>query len=289
MITVGIIGKTKIFEHLDLLKTAVDFLKKEGKKIYFDKNTAPLVTKKEGLTRAELLEKVDIAIVLGGDGTILKTARSMSYHKVLIFGVNLGRLGFLTEGAPENILKDLKRIFIHREFTLDNRALLRVTVYRKGKKVMTSLALNEVVINQGSFARLIDLRTEINQRKIAHFRADGLIIATPTGSTGHSLSAGGPIVHYDLDGLIMTPICPASLANRSIVIPNDRQIKIILDTKRKSEDLKQIGLTLDGQESFQLTADDEIRIRKSGRVFSFIRFGTPQYYRILRKKLKWGI
>lgn len=286
---IGIITKKKIKEHRLLLEKTVDFLRHHEKKVYLDDNAAPLLNEGEGFSKKDILEKSDAVIILGGDGTILKTARHLSYHPVKILGVNLGRVGFLTEVAPERLEKAMETVLIQKKYWIDNRYMLRVTVYRRGEKIMTSLALNEVVINQGSFARLIDLKTEINQRKIAHFRADGLIIATPTGSTGHSLSAGGPIVHHDVDAFILNPICPASLANRSIVIPNDRQIKVVLETERKDHDTHNIGLTLDGQESFPLTYGDEIRIRKSARTIDFIRLGGAKYYKILRSKLQWGI
>lgn len=286
---IGLITKKKITENMHVLKEIVEFLQNNKKVILCDKNSALALGIKKRLNREEILQKADIAIVLGGDGSILKTARSVGYHEVLVLGVNLGRVGFLTEIDPKHLKSALKKILKEKKFYTDKRFILRVTVYRNGKKIKTSLALNEAVINQGSFARLIDLRTEINQRKVAHFRADGLIISTPTGSTGHSLSAGGPMVHPDLESLIITPICPASLSNRAIVIPSERQIKIVIETERKNEKTSEIGLTLDGQETFPLSFGDEIKIRRSGRVIQFIRLSESYYYRVLRRKLKWGV
>lgn len=285
---VGIITKSNVLANRDILKKLVKTVQKYQKEVIFDEHSAKFFGKKKGLDRSEILEKSDMVVVLGGDGTILKTARCISYHPVLVLGVNLGRVGFLSEITPDAMEKALKRILKEKRFYIDKRFILRVTVYRNGKKIRTSLALNEAVINQGAFARLIDLRTEINQRKVAHFRADGLIISTPTGSTGHALSAGGPIVHHDLEGIILTPICPAELANRAIVIPNDRQIKIIIETQRREEKVD-LGLTLDGQEMFPLRYGDEIKVRKSGRDIAFIRLSGSSYYKTLRSKLKWGI
>ncbi|MBI5755168.1 NAD(+)/NADH kinase, partial [Candidatus Peregrinibacteria bacterium] len=267
---IGIITKSNVLANKDIVEKTVKALLKYEREVMFDEHSAKIFNKKKGYRRNEILEKSDMVVVLGGDGTLLKTARCVGYHPVLIFGINLGRVGFLSEIPPADIEKALKRIFVEKRFHIEKRFILRVTVYRKGKKIKTFLALNEAVINQGAFARLIDLRTEINQRKVAHFRADGLIISTPTGSTGHALSAGGPIVHHDIEGIILTPICPAELANRAIIIPNDRQIKIIIETKRREEKVD-LGLTLDGQEMFPLHYGDEIKVRKSGREISFIR------------------
>lgn len=285
---IGIITKSNVLAQKNILEKTVKILRKYEREILFDEHSAEIFHQEKKYRRNEILEKSDMVIVLGGDGTLLKTARCVGYHPVLILGVNLGRVGFLSEITPKNIEKALHRILVEKRFYTEKRFILRVTIYRGGKKIKTFLALNEAVINQGAFARLIDLKTEINQRKVAHFRADGLIISTPTGSTGHALSAGGPIVHHDIEGIILTPICPAELANRAIVIPNDRQIKIIIETKRREEKVD-LGLTLDGQEMFPLHYGDEIKVRKSGREIAFIRLSSSSYYKTLRSKLQWGI
>src|SRR5581483_8004954 len=145
------------------------------------------------------------------DGTLLKTASRCVTKKTLVLGVNVGTVGFLTETTPEKLHEDLQKLF-KGEYTVDMRFLLRVTHYRNNEKIKTFLALNDAVINQGSFARLIEMDVEINQRKVITFKADGLIVSSPTGSTGHSLSAGGPIVYPSLPALILTPICPASIS-----------------------------------------------------------------------------
>ncbi len=230
-----------------------------------------------------------LIITLGGDGTILKTIRLLPKNKKnLLLAVNMGNLGVLTELPPEKIWAGLDKILAGRYF-LDNRFLLHVSVYRQGKKVLTSLALNEVVINQGCFARLITLKLEVNQRKVIQFLADGLIISTPTGSTGHSLSAGGPIVHPSVPGLLINPICPVQLSNRPIILPNNRQLKITLDRPNlRKQSTAQAGLTLDGQVVFSLQDGDEIKIKKSKRKLYLIRLKPSGYYRMLRNKLGWG-
>lgn len=282
IVKIGIITKRNIKNNVDYLKELYDYLKKNKKKIYLDRNAGPLLQNDEGYDKETILAKVDLAIVLGGDGSLLKTARHIGYKKTLILGVNMGNLGFLTEVTPDQLFEILDRIW-EGKYVLDERSLLRVTVYREDVKIYTSLALNDAVINQGAFARLINLRTEINQRKINDFWADGLIVATPTGSTGHALSAGGPIVHPGLSTFVLCPICPSSLSNRPIVIPMDRQIKVTLGTDRGD-----VGLTLDGQESISLQYKDDIKIRRSTRKFFLVRKTGENYYKILRGKLKWG-
>lgn len=286
---VGIITKHTIAErpdHVEHVKKLVAELTKHKKEILFDEHSAPLFKVRQAYEKSALLRAADMAIVLGGDGTLLKTARNMGPKKILIAGVNMGHLGFLTEFTPQKIITDLPRIF-EGKFCSDERFLLRTTIYRNGKKNYTTLAINEVVINQGGFARLINLHVEVNQRNLATYRADGLIIATPTGSTGHSLSAGGPIVHPKIESMVITPICPVKIGVRPIIIPNTRQITIRLETQWRAEK-KPIVLTIDGQITVNLRRGDVIRVRKSSRSFNMIRMRGHNYYRMLRKKLSWG-
>ncbi|MCD6109386.1 NAD(+)/NADH kinase [bacterium] len=282
--TIAIITKRNIITHKDEVFELVKYLKKKGKKILFDNNSAPLMGNELGHKKEKLLREADMVICLGGDGTLLKTARRMGNKKVPVLGVNMGTLGFLTETTPEKMYGALDRVF-KNNYVIDRRFILRITVYRDGEKIYTNLALNDAVINQGLFARLIDLRLEVNQRKIIEFEADGIIVATPTGSTAHALSAGGPIVHPSVYSFVVVPVCPASLSVRPIVIPNDRQLKLVVQTHRVKE---HVGLTLDGQETFDLEYGDEIKIRKSSRWFDMIRLTGGNYYKMLRSKLHWG-
>lgn len=284
--TVGIITKRNNKEHLPYVKEVIRVLKKNSKKILYDTNTAPIFDNSEGFKKTQLMQKCDLVIAMGGDGTLLKIARRAAKKTTLVMGFNFGNLGILTESKPANIEQDLTEV-LHNRYVIDKRSILRVTIYRKGAKFDTFLAMNDAVINQGSFARLVEMDVSINQRKVITFHADGLIISSPTGSTGHSLSAGGPIVHPSLPGIILTPICPATLSIRPIVIPNDRQLKIVLITKRRHEG-ENIGLTLDGQETIPLEFGDEIKIRKSSRYFNLVRLKGGNYYKVLRDKLRWG-
>jgi NAD+ kinase len=283
---VGIITKSNIQEHKKVLKELMQFLKKHKKEIILDGNCTKIFPKQKRHSKEEILKKTDLVIVMGGDGTLLKTARKMPRKKTPILGVNFGTLGFLTECIPDKMHEALKKIF-KGQYNLDRRSLLRVTIYWQGKKIKTFLALNDAVINQGAFARLIKIDLEINNRKVASIKADGLIIATPTGSTGHSLSAGGPIVHPKIESLTVNPICPSSLAMRPIVLPDNRQLTITISTQRREKGAT-IGLTLDGQDMMVLKYGDKIKIRRSKRSIYLLRTGN-RYYRMLRGKLNWGI
>jgi NAD+ kinase len=262
------------------------YLKDKNKDLYFDNNSFKHIKgAKGGYSKEELLNMVDLVVVLGGDGTLLKTARNTQRKKTLVLGVNLGTVGFLSEAMPANLYETLDKIFAGH-YNIDKRSLLRVTVYRNTKKIETFLALNDAVINQGAFARLIRLELAINSRKLVSFSADGVIVATPTGSTAHSLSAGGPIVHPSIQGITITPICPRSLSMRPIIVPDSRQLSLIVETHRR-EEAATIGLTIDGQEMIQLEYGDKITCRRSRRYLYLVRTKN-RYYKQLRDKLSWG-
>lgn len=283
---VGIITKRNVRTKIGLVKKLKRYLEKKGCEVFLDSNSAPLILNEAGYKKKEMLEFIDLAILLGGDGTILKTARRMSTRPTLVLPVNLGTLGFITETPADKIFQHLDRVFKKR-FVVDERMLLRTTIYRAGEKVESFLSLNEAAITQGSFARVIEMNVEVNQRKLMSIRGDGLIVSTPTGSTGHSLSAGGPIVHPGMNAFILTPVCPISLSNRAIIMPNDRQISITVLSEKK-DNTSRVGLTLDGQVIFPLLHGDEIKIRASSRKLRIIRMTGQNYYKMLRRKLGWG-
>ncbi|KKP37894.1 MAG: putative inorganic polyphosphate/ATP-NAD kinase [Candidatus Peregrinibacteria bacterium GW2011_GWA2_33_10] len=286
---IGIIANKKLEENKVIFRELIKYLKKIKKNAIFDKNSYKAANCKKFYSKADILKKAHAVITLGGDGTVLKTARLTPKRRIVpIITLNLGTLGFLTEFDKKNLFSNLNRIFLEKSFIIDYRRLLRVTVYREGKKEFTTIALNEAVINQGNFARLITLRTEVERRKVSIIKADGLIIATPTGSTAHSLSANGPIIHPQIEGILITPICPTGFSYRPIVIPNDKQIRVILETERRNEDASDIGLTVDGQIIFPLKHGDIIKIRKSHRTFPILRMKDYWYYKSLRNKLGWA-
>lgn len=285
---IGLIARRNIFEKPQaaaFIKQLIEYLKKNKREIHLDPHCAAIAKSKTHSKKDRLLKEMDMVITLGGDGTLLKTARCVSRKRVLILGVNLGNLGFLTECPPEKTFACLDKIFAD-QYHIDRRSLLRVTIYRDNKKTETFLALNDAVINQGAFARLITMDLALNGRKVVQFKADGMIVATPTGSTAHSLSAGGPIVHPQIEGLIITPICPSSLSMRSIIIPENRQLTVSIETQRR-EDNDVIGLTIDGQDLFMLKYGDQIKFRRSKRYVHLLRLKNS-YYKMLRSKLNWG-
>ena len=284
---VGLVGKKTIDSkkaNHRYIKDLVAFLEKKGIKILIDHNIGKII-KKDVCSNEQILKKANLVITLGGDGTLLKTARNLHRYKVMILGINFGTLGFLTETAPDKMLEVLEKV-LNGNYFIDRRSLLRVTVYRDGKKIATSLALNDAVINQGAYARLLKMDIEFDKVKVVKLKGDGLIVATPTGSTGHALSAGGPIVHPKLEGLVITPICPTSMSLRPIVIPHDRQLIVTVDTRR-AENSPDIGLTIDGQDTVALKYGDKVKFRRSKRYLHLVRIKN-KYYKILRQKLHWG-
>jgi len=226
---------------------------------------------------------VDWVVVLGGDGTLLGAARRVGRFGSPILGVNLGGLGFLT-GIPFERLYPVIEMMINGRLEVESRVMLETKVLRKGKVVCRFEVLNDVVINKVTLARIIDLDVAINEEFLTTFRADGLIISTPTGSTAYNLSAGGPILYPTMETFILTPICPFTLTNRPIIIPDTSVIQIKM--KNKSEET--VVLTFDGQVGFDLYYDDKVIIRKSEKKIKLFRPPDHSYFNILRTKLMWG-
>lgn len=231
----------------------------------------------------DILLDADLVIVLGGDGTLIGAVRSLQGRSVPILAVNLGSLGFLTEVAIEEAESVLARC-LEGDFTTTPRMMLQATVERDGKILEQHHVLNDVVINKGALARIIDMTTFVDGEFLTLFKADGLIISTPTGSTGYSLSAGGPIIHPSIECMSITPICPHILTNRPVLAKKDSVITLMMT----SEIDESVYLTLDGQIGVKLQMNDKIHIIASQRVAEIIRSDVRDYYQILRTKLKWG-
>ncbi len=230
----------------------------------------------------ELASRADLVVVLGGDGTLIYTARLLSGRAVPILGVNLGSLGFMTEVPVDELFAILDEVLAGR-FKVDSRMKLTCRLVREGKTVLEDEVLNDVVINKGALARIADHETSIDGVPIATYKADGVILATPTGSTAYSLSAGGPIVHPSVDCTILSPICSHALTQRSIVVPADRTIRVTL--RREVADTY---LTLDGQTGHSLQGGDCIEVVRSPNRVSLVRNPHMAYFTILRQKLHWG-
>ena len=230
----------------------------------------------------KLAAAVDLILVLGGDGTMIATARMIEDLEVPILGVNYGGLGYLTEFRIEELYSALGSI-LDGNYRLDKRVMLR-TLHQRGDEVVNrNRVLNDVVINKSALARIIEIDVYLNDQFVNSFRADGLIVSTPTGSTAYNLSAGGPVIFPSMNAIVITPICPFTLSNRPIVVPDDAVIELRLKT-----DQEDVALTLDGQVGFPLKIGDRVVIQKSRTTFNLIQPSNRNYFDVLRDKLRWG-
>jgi len=230
----------------------------------------------------KLAGEVDLMLVLGGDGTMIGTARMIGDREIPVLGVNYGGLGYLTEFRIEELFSALEAI-LAGNYRLDRRVMLSVQLRRDDNPQMTNRVLNDVVINKSALARIIEIEAYLNGQFVNAFRADGLIISTPTGSTAYNLSAGGPVIFPSMNAVVITPICPFTLSNRPIVVPDDAEIELILNTGKE-----EVALTLDGQVGFPLEMADRVVIKKSRTTFNLIQPSNRNYFDVLRDKLRWG-
>ncbi|ATW24059.1 NAD(+)/NADH kinase [Candidatus Formimonas warabiya] len=225
-------------------------------------------------------EDVDLILVLGGDGTLLNTARTVAPFQIPLLGINMGYLGFLTEVDLEDLFFSLEKL-VSGEYRLEERMMLRCELKREGTVMDEFFALNDIVVAKGPFSRMILFDTYVEDQYIDTFSADGIIVSTPTGSTAYSLSAGGPIVSPEMDLMLITPICPHTLYSRPMVIGSEKSVRIVL----KSESAE-VMLTVDGQHGYRLVRWDEIIVKKSSLQTKLVRFQNKTFYDILRKKLR---
>lgn len=237
----------------------------------------------EGIAAEDIALRADMVVVLGGDGTLISTARIIGERDIPILGVNLGSLGFLTEIALNELYPALAKC-LAGNFRVSERIMLRAVVERDGRETASHLVLNDVVINKGALARIVDLKTKVNRLDLATFKADGLIISTPTGSTGYSLSAGGPIINPSMNCIVITPICPHTLTNRPIVIDDGSVVEITVSSLNDED----IFLTLDGQVGLELRSSDRIHVSRASHTAKLVMSEERDYFAVLRTKLKWG-
>ncbi|MBA4121393.1 MAG: NAD(+)/NADH kinase [Acidobacteria bacterium] len=230
----------------------------------------------------EFQSQSDLIVVLGGDGTMISTARLTGDREVLVLGINYGSLGYLTDFRIEEMFPALEMI-LAGEYEIDRRVMLDVEHFRADKKLAEGRVLNDVVVNKSALARIIEIEVNLNNLYVNSFRADGLIVATPTGSTAYNLSAGGPILYPSMNAVVLTPICPFTLTNRPIVVPDEDEIEIKL-----KNDIEDVVLTLDGQIGFPISTEDKVLIRKSATTFNLVQPPNRNYFDVLRNKLKWG-
>ena len=236
-----------------------------------------------GATAGTLAADSDLVVVLGGDGTLLSAARLLDGRDVPVLGINHGGLGFLTAVPLEELYGDLARV-LAGEYSSESRMMLDASIVRAGESVARHQALNDVVINKGTPARIIEVEARVDGRYVSTFRADGLIISTPTGSTAYNMSAGGPIVHPDLDAILLTPICSHTLTNRPIVLPANVGVVVT----HRSPDDESVFATVDGQVGVGMKNSDALDVRMSERRLRLIAPVGKSYFDVLRGKLKWG-
>lgn len=280
--SVGIVSKPGIPHASSILPELIRWLDERKITARYDAQTAVYLGRSDGMERPEVPEGTQLVIVLGGDGTLLSAARAIGGREIPLFAVNLGGLGFLTAFTLDELYPELERA-IRGEQRIAPRRMLDCEVVRDGRRIASYEALNDVVITKSSIARMIDLEAHVDSHYVCTYKADGLIVSTPTGSTAYSLSAGGPIIFPTVEALCITPICPHMLTNRPVLVPDTSMIQII------SRAGDQDGyLTIDGQVGQPLLHQDRILCRRSSHSINLIRPPRMLFFDVLREKLKWG-
>jgi NAD+ kinase len=284
MRTIGIAAKVTAPPALAYAEQIANQLRAEGRTVIFDDDTAALLDGKfESKPKSELGRHCDLLVTFGGDGTLLSVARHAP-EPVPILGVNMGTLGFLTEIRVEELPGVLERV-LDGQYFVEPRVTFTVSVSGPNRDSSKQYrVLNDVAINKSAVARIIEMRVSVAGLFVSTFRGDGMIIATPTGSTAYNLSAGGPIIYPTMGAVVITPICPHMLTNRPLVLPDELDIEISLATP----DAKDIFITLDGQEGFEISDRDRICVRKSAERVLLVQSPEKNYFDVLRNKLKWG-
>jgi NAD+ kinase len=285
---VGLVAKSRLDAAAGMLKELAGWLEARGVLPVFEEETAALAGLSVGrptTTRDDLPEACDLIVVLGGDGTLIGMAGRIAEAgvDVPILGVNFGSLGFLTEITLDELYPSLEAV-LEGVAEIDERMMLRSRTLRQGRIYEDTFALNDVVITRGALSRIIDLSVEIGGQPAMRVRADGLIIASPTGSTAYNLAAGGPILHPAVDALLLTPIAPHMLTNRPIVIPASTDVRVSPVTDGREE----VYVTFDGQSGHRIEAGDVICVARADRPLRLVRATTRTYFDVLRQKLKWS-
>ena len=282
--SIGLIAKTDNDGQVrDTLRVIHRFLLERELDVSLDRSTDEFLEIDETVPRREIGKHCDLAIVVGGDGTLLTAARSLADAGIPIVGVNLGRLGFLVDVSPQTMTERLDEI-LRGSFTEDERFLLETEIVRDGAVVQSAVALNDVVLRIKNVVRMIEFETWINGTFVNMQRADGMVVSTPTGSTAYALSGGGPILHPSLEAVLVLPICPHTLSSRPIVIDSGSEIEI-----RIREDVRETGqVVTDGQNNIDVEAGDRLRIRRRERKIRLLHPADYDYFSILREKLHWG-
>jgi len=283
MTRVGIVVKPAAAQVQAALERLLAFLGERKLSVVLEKETAGLVPSQaaEVFSRAELPAHADLLVVLGGDGTLLSMARNVAEFGTPLLGVNLGDLGFLTATTTDEMIPAVDA-FLAGRMAVEERMMLTARVTRGGQRVFEQVALNDVVITKSAMSRIINLSVTVENETATAYRADGLIISTPTGSTAYCLSAGGPILFPTMDAIVLVPIASHTLTNRPIVLPGTHRLGVTLNTAQE------VMLTLDGQVGFELHEHDRIEVGQSQARVRLVRFPERHFFSVLRTKLKWG-
>lgn len=282
--SIGIFSRPRRADLTAIVAPLLEWIAKHGCNALYDTETAEALSDGStgGLSRNQLAAQSDLLVVLGGDGTLLAAAREAAPRGIPILPINLGSLGFLTSFTLEELYPALEETLAGKAETSE-RVMLTASLLRKRQAIESKNVLNEIVVNKGALARMIEVELYIDEEFVCRYRADGLIVATPTGSTAYSLSAGGPIVHPDVESLIVTPICPHTLTDRPVVIGDGSKIEM-----RLRGDAESVYLTLDGQKGILMQSEDRVGIARAKERLKLIQPHRKSYYEILRSKLKWG-
>ena len=278
----ALVGKYQADGILPLLEEIAHFLLRQGLEVSFERQTALStgVTDFEALTIDQIGAQCDLAVVVGGDGTMLGIARELARHNLPLVGINQGRLGFITD-VPISHFRDALAPMIAGDYEEDFRAMLEGEVWRDGECIFEGLSLNDVVVSRGATASMVELRVDIGDEFVANLRADGLIVASPTGSTAYSLSAGGPILHPGIAGWVVVPIASHTLSNRPIVLPDTGPVRITVVAGRDA------SANFDMQGIASLLHGDQVRVQRSAHKVRFLHPRGWSYYATLRRKLRW--
>ena len=268
------------------LSALAKWLQDNGFETALDKGAAEGAGLPGGMARETAVVGADLVIVIGGDGSMLRTAQLLGENAPPLLGVNTGHLGFLADIPATGVIPALERILLKGEYTVEYRMRLRPSAQKNGENIPLTDVLNDVVLTSGPLARMVEFQVSIEGRMVGIFRADGLIIATPTGSTAYSLSAGGPLLMPDLNVMLINPICPHTLSNRPLVIPAEATVDVMLFTDYEAED-RSLLLTIDGQPGCELNTNDHLRVGLSPAPVRLVRPVGTDFFQILREKLLW--
>jgi NAD+ kinase len=278
----AIVGKHQAQGMRELLDELAQFLTREGLEVSFERATAQNtgLTAYRALATAELGALCDLAVVVGGDGTMLGIARELARHDIPLVGINQGRLGFITD-IPVGQFREALAPMVAGDYEEEHRSMLEGGVWRDGQRIFEGLSMNDVVVSRGATASMVELKIDIGDEFVANLRADGLIVASPTGSTAYALSAGGPILHPGIDGWVLVPIASHTLSNRPIVLPDVGEIRIEIVAGRDA------AANFDMQSLASLLHGDQVRVRRSEHKVRFLHPRGWSYYATLRRKLRW--